>query len=155
MAGRLEGGWAFLGMLLAGWDDGVGWVNPLDATARGITALEFALETPPAVGVAVQLVSAVPGCASHPGECQHWGFFLNNTDPPPETPYLTNQEKVVRAPLADFRRADHIDPTWEFDPTRFTALQIGPGALGSATGDYSFCIRDLKFLDAAGVPVSR
>lgn len=154
LSGRLEDGWALLTLVFSPWDPAAGWTAPLDAVARGITSFEFTLDTPPQTGVYVQLVSAVPDCTTTPGDCQHWGFFLHDTSLAPERPFVTNQGRTVHAELSDFRRMDYIDSTWEFDPSRFSTLQIGPGALASTTGDYSFCIRDLRFLNADGEPVS-
>ncbi len=147
MSGRLQDGYAFLTLGFARWD-GMNLRDPLDAAGLGIARIQFMLSSPPQTGVYVQLASLVPDCDRGPLECQHWGFFLNSNTS--RTPWLTNQSQTVNAPLADFVRAAHIDSTWQFDPSRLSTLQIGPGAFGSVTGDYSYCVSNLKFLDAAG-----
>jgi hypothetical protein len=147
MAGRVEDGWAFLTLGLARWD-GANLRDPLDAAGLGIESIQFTLTSPPPTGVYVQLSSLVPDCELGPVACQHWGFFLENETSP--MPWLTNQPGTVTAPLADFARADYIDPTWQLDPNHLSTIEIGPGAFRSVTGNYDYCISDLRFLDAAG-----
>ncbi len=147
ISGRLEDGWAFLTLGVARWD-GANLRDPLDAAGLGIESIQFTLTTPPSSGVYVQLTSLVPDCDLGPIECQHWGFFLERDAF--QTPLLENQPGTVTARIANFVRADYIDPAWQFDPSRLSTLQIGPGALRSVTGDYDYCVSDLKFLDAAG-----
>ena len=151
MAGHLEQGWGYLTLLFGSIDSNGWWYDTLDATALGIASIEFALDSPPEDGLAVQLVSAVPGCKLSPLECQHWGFFLNEGDPP--VPFVTNQATVVHAPVAGFVREPYVDPSWEFDPSHLTTLQIGAGAFDAVSGDYDFCVHDLTFLNADGVAV--
>jgi hypothetical protein len=64
--------------------------------------------------------------------------------------FLTNQPGVVRAPFADFVKTANAEASWEFDPNHLSTLQIGPGAIGDVTGDYDFCVKNLRFLDAEG-----
>jgi hypothetical protein len=151
MSGRLEAGWGFLTLVFAHFDE-TGVRSALDATALGISRIEFSLESPPQVGLYVQLVSAVPGCTGNPGECQHWGFYLSDGDP--ARLFVTTQPGIVEAPLADFVKTETADPSWEFDPAHLATLQIGAGPFGAVTGDYDFCLSGLRFLDADGAEVS-
>jgi hypothetical protein len=150
MSGRLEAGWGFLTLVFARFESG--GVEALDAIGLGISRIEFTLDSPPPMGLYVQLISAVPDCTGAPGECQHWGFFL--TDGESRSLFLTNQPGVVSAPLADFVKTATAEPDWEFDPSHLSALQIGAGAFGPVTGDYDFCVSGLRFLNDAGVEVS-
>jgi len=149
LSGRLELGWAWLTLAFADWQAATGWRGTLDATGLGIERIEFKLESPPQVGVEVQLVSAVPDCTQSPVDCQHWGFMLTTGTPPI---VAIKETGVVSAPLSAFVRTSSTDPSWQFDASAFTTLQIGPGA-GTATGDFDFCVSQLRFLDANGAEV--
>ena len=149
MSGRVENGWAWLTLVFADFDAS-GWHDTLDATGLGIERIEFVVESPPALGISAQLVSGVPDCTENPGACQHWGFYLSGGNPP--APLVWRETQLVSASLAEFIRGSSIDPSWTFDPAHLTTLQIGPGFHGG-TGDYDFCVSDLRFLDASGKAV--
>jgi hypothetical protein len=151
MSGRLEAGWGFLTLVFARFDE-AGVHDALDATALGISRVEFLLESPPQMGLYVQLVSAVPGCTGNPVECQHWGFYLSDGDP--GSLFVATAPGIVQARLADFVKTATAGASWEFDPAHLSTLQIGAGAFGSVTGDYDFCISGLRFLDADGAEIS-
>jgi hypothetical protein len=151
MAGTVEDGWAWLTLVFANID-GNGVSDALDAPGRGIASLEFVLESPPPVGVGVQLVSAVPDCTEGPVACQHWGFSLSGESA--GTLFRASESGLVRAPLSAFVKTAGADPSWEFDPSHLSTLQIGPGAFGDVTSAYDFCVSNLRFLDAQGEDVS-
>lgn len=122
--------------------------EPLDAAGLSISQLQFTLETPPASGLAVSLASVVmPGCYGR-AECLHAGYYLMSEDRP-GVPQRIGEPGVHRLKIADFHAAPWVDPTRELDMTR-----LGFVAFELSGGEYDFCIRDLKMLDAEGNAIS-
>lgn len=107
--------------------------RPLDAAARGITQLEYTIETPPSVGVLPQLEA----------------FVVADTPPPAPFDLLSGTVSTStpqRVSLSDFKSPDGFP----LDLHQLVAIAFHVDAVEH----YDFCIRDLKFLDANGVEVT-
>ncbi len=102
-----------------------------DANALGITQLEFTLETPPSGGVTPQLDAVV--IALPPAAFDWAGGGVSTTTP-------------QRASLNDFL---YPNLTLELDLSKVVVVAFNV----RAAEYYDFCVRDLKFLNAAGVEV--
>jgi len=122
-------------------------VEPLDATAFGLTGVAFTLEPAPVSGVLVQMASTVgEGCFPR---CElRDGYYPMSEDAPGVLHGIT-EAGTYRFQFEDFKAAPWADPTVTLDPSHlagvFFELQVGP---------FDFCLRDFQLLDAGGQPVT-
>jgi len=123
--------------------------EPLDAAGLGITQLQFTLDTPPASGIQVDLGMVVgPDCAAPTAACLQNGFYVMAADRP-GVPISFTEAGTQTLQLSDFKVAPWEDPTLSLDLTRLASVQFE-----LSTGDFDFCVRDFKLLDAAGNQVT-
>lgn len=103
---------------------------PFDAAMRGITQIQFTVQTPPSVGVLPQLDAWLP-------DMTPTGFNWARG--------VVSTAITQLASLSDFQNPDGF-------PLDTNQL-LGVAFSVSAAEHYDFCVRDLKFLDASGVEV--
>jgi len=121
-------GWATLNFALGRRD------TPFDATALGITQLEFTVDTPPTSGVSAALVVLLPDLSPALIAWMSGGQPVS----------ITGATTTKVTPFSDY-----TDPNYVLDPSRLITVAF---AVGTAE-HYDFCVRDLKFLDENGVEV--
>jgi hypothetical protein len=142
------GGWAQIILQFAAFNkDFTKIVKTFDADARGITQVAFTIDSPPSSGVtASAAITTNPDCPATPGfGCITYGFDLMTA--PLSNVHLTiTQPGPQVAPFANFEQT-RSGVSQTFDTSALQFIQFG---VGSAPGDYDFCVRDFKFLDAAG-----
>lgn len=146
LSGTVEaGGWAGLVLPVSTVSpDGSQFLTTLDAAARGITQFSATIDSPLTGGVTVSATTVPPP----PVDCPNASCFVNFklvTAPGSGTQMTFTQPGPVSAPFTGFERS----PATTFDTTSVEGVGFGP----AGAGDYSFCISDFKFLDAAGTEV--
>ena len=119
-------------------------VKTFDADARGITQAAFTVDSPPSGGVAVSAaVTTKLDCPASGFDCFTYGFDLM-TAPLSNIPLTITQPGPQVAPFVDFQQT-RSGVSQTFDTSALQHI-----VFGVAMGDYDFCLRDFKFLDAAG-----
>jgi hypothetical protein len=116
--------------------------STFDAAALGIAKLAFTLESAPALGLKVDTASTTQlSCPASPGDCMtpDEGFLLM-TGPGSTTVLSITEDGDYVAPLANFqqKRSDGS----RFDPSKLEHFSF------RAIGDFDFCIRNFRLLDA-------
>ncbi len=153
LAGRLAttGGFAVLIVRFSTLNaDRTKVTKTFNADALGITQVTFSIDSPPP-GPGVLVGAAVTkGLDNTPGQRNVIDGFRLMTPPLFDEMLIIREPGPVVAPFANFRQtSDDQSPT--FDTTLLDGIAI---AVGAADLDYDFCIRDFKFLDAAGNEVA-
>ena len=140
LSGRVSpGGWAALAIEFAPKSlDRTTILSAFNAAGRGITQLTFTIDTPPSQGLTpnLHMVTAT--------ECP--GNYLNCFKSPGFHLVSITTPGRVTAAFTDFTPDDLTLP---LDTTRLHELSFS-----IASGDFNFCIHDLKFLDANGNEVT-
>lgn len=125
---------------------------PFSAAARGITQVQFTIDPPPTAGVTVAFAAFQRAdCLDIPG-CLTGAPFVLTDGSGAET--IVEEPKTVTASLASFVQPSWGDAALPFDPNLIDALQFGPQLLPGVVLPYDFCVRDVRFFDAAGREVS-
>jgi hypothetical protein len=108
----------------------------------GIAKISFTIDSPPPAGVIVRGAQSNGRmddvCAVSPLACIDVGA---------ELPPITKPGPVL-ADLTDFKQQDPESPLQDYNAAVFIGLEFAV-----YEGDYSFCLRDMKFLDADGKEV--
>ena len=119
-------------------------VKTFDADARGITQAAFTIDSPPSSGVAVgAAITTNLDCPASGFDCITYGFGLV-TAPLSNVPVTFTAPGPQVAPFVDFQKS-RSGVSQTFDTSALQHL-----VFGVMMGDYDFCLRDFKFLDAAG-----
>ena len=137
LAGRVSpGGFAGLNLNFATRNqDGTKILEPFDAASRGITQMAFTIDSPPSTGLTIGITAiAQLDCPGDPLACSSPGFIIEAAATP----------GPVVVSLAALKSVDA--PTLVLDTSKLDAMFLQY----HQAGDYNFCIRDLKFLDAQG-----
>jgi hypothetical protein len=145
MAGSVKpGGWADLVLGFTVYNSGGTKVlRKFDANARGITQAAFTLDSPPSGGVKLEAaVTTQLECAANPMDCFTYGFRFMPADT--AAPMSFSEPGPQVAPFTHFKQM-RTGVSQIFDTTALENISFGVGS-----GPYDFCIRDFKFLDAAG-----
>jgi hypothetical protein len=139
------GGWAQIVLQYAVFNtQSTKIVKTFDADARGITQAAFTVDSPPSSGVTVSAaVTTSLDCPASGFDCFTYGFDLM-TAPLSNVPVTFTASGPQVAPFVDFQQT-RSGVSQTFDTSALQYLFFGVG-----TGDYDFCLRDFKFLDAAG-----
>lgn len=158
MSGRMENGFASMTLSFVPAQDVVSFLfanptfaNGLDAPARGVSQIRLTVDSPPA-GTQIQLRSVLTNCGSD--ICIRGDFYWSAGAPP--TPVVIdgagvpNQVTTVTTRIADFRKGPGPNPDFVLGANNLVWLHVGPGDLAPMTGDYSFCVHDLAFLNENG-----
>ena len=130
------GGWAFMAIEFAKSSlDRATILESFDAAGRGITQLAFTIDTPPRQGVTpiLHMVTKTE-CPGKPVDCFYPPVF--------KLPDITLPGTITAA-FTDFKPEG--DPTLVLDTTKLHDLNFTINS-----GDFNFCIHDLKFLDVNG-----
>ncbi|MFL5304491.1 MAG: hypothetical protein ACJ8F1_04730 [Polyangia bacterium] len=144
--------WGSLLILSLAPDAPVGIAAPFTAAARGITQVQFTVDPAPISGLRVELSSVQRAdCLTLPDCFTTAPFVLTNDG---STPTVVEDAATVTASLTSFVQPNWGTPGLAFDKDLIVGLQFGPQQLPGVVADYDFCIRDLKFLNAAGQQVS-
>ena len=109
-------------------------LRAFDADARGIIGVSFTIDPLPEGGVMVD-AGVVRADCSNTFECVGFGFKLPRIVDPGTT----------TVPLVDFLQSDARSSYQIFDTSALSHIGFSVGE-----GPYDFCVRDFKFLDAAG-----
>jgi len=149
LSGTVEaGGWAQIVLQFAVFaDQATKIVKTFNADARGITQMAFTIDSPPSGGVTIgAAITTSLECPDAPGfGCLTYGFNLM-TAPLSNIPLTITQPGPQVAPFANFEQT-RSGVSQTFDTSALQHIEFG---VGPAQGDYDFCLRDFKFLDAAG-----
>ena len=144
-----SGGWAQIVLQFAVWTDKqfTKILKTFDAEARGITQVAFTIDSPPSAGVTVDAaITTGLECPDSPGfGCITYGFNLM-TAPLSNIRLTITQPGPQIAPFADFEQT-RSGVSQTFDTSALHHIEFG---VGPAPGDYDFCLRDFRFLNAAG-----
>ena len=120
--------------------------KPFDAAALGIERLQLTIDSPPSVGLNVRFVATVAEDPLSTEECLAARSFYAMDGWSVRT--VTESGTTVDAALTDFIIAEwERAPSVEFDPTRLGMIAI---TADGNIGDFDFCVRDIRFLDANG-----
>ena len=154
-------GWAMLGLALvdfapepitAGFlcttEGALGGANPqlFDAAALGIERLQLTIDSPPSSGVTVGIVGVVEDDPASTEDCLAGRSFYMMDGWNMMT--VAESGTTVESALSDFIIAEwEQEPTLELDPTQLNMIRI---TLEGEAGDFDFCVRDVRFLDANG-----
>jgi hypothetical protein len=111
--------------------------RPFDAAARGITQIEFTLDSPPSSGVTPSLVMRMNDSACTRADCPTVENFT----------LLSGGAELSIAATATLSASltDFDNPTLELDPRRILGIHFSV----KENTDYDFCVRDLTFFDPA------
>lgn len=157
MSGKQDPGatnknWGSLLVLLLAPDAPVGIAAPFTAAARGITQVQFTIDPAPLSGLTVAFSSIQRADCLIIPDCFTTAPFELTDDG--STPTVIEDSVTVTASLMSFVQPNWGNPALAFDSDLIAGLQFEPQQLPGVDADYDFCIRDLKFLDAAGREVS-
>ncbi len=155
MAGVVKpGGWADLVLAFTLYSDSTGTkvLKKFDADARGITQVGFTIDSPPRGGIKLEAaVTTQLECPGDPMACFTYGFSFRSAAEV-DAPMSFTEPGPQVAPFTRFKQG-RPGVSQVFDTTALENISFGVGP-----GEYDFCIRDFKFLDAAGnavVPLAR
>lgn len=157
MSGKQDPGatnmnWGSLLVLSLTPDAPMGIAAPFTAAARGITQVRFTVDPAPLSGMTVTFSSLQRAdCLTLP-DCFTTAPFELTDDG--STPTIVEDSGTVTASLTSFVQPNWGNAALAFDKDLIAGLQFGPQQLPGVVADYDFCVRDLKFLDAAGHEVS-
>jgi hypothetical protein len=144
--------WGSLMVLSLADDASIGIAAPFTAAARGITQVQFTIDPAPLSGLTVAFSSLQRAdCLTLPDCFTTAPFGLMQSG---STPTVIEDSGTVTASLTSFVQPNWGDPALSFDTDLIVGLQFLPEQLPGVVADYDFCVRDLKFLDAAGHEVS-
>ena len=121
--------------LLGPVPDHVMVLHRFNADLLGITQVRFTIDRPPAAGLSVSAMT-IHSDVCNGIDCLTLGFTLPN---------LITEPGTTTALLTDFVN----NPPQPFDTRALDSMDFVAGP-----GDFDFCVRDLQFLDASGVPVT-
>ena len=110
-------------------------LHRFNADLLGITQVRFTIDRPPAAGLSVA-ATTIHSDVCNKSDCITFGFTLPN---------LITESGTTTALLTDFVN----NPPQPFDTRALDSMDFVAGP-----GDFDFCVRDLQFLDANGVPVT-
>jgi hypothetical protein len=141
-------GWAQIGLGFT-VDNATGTqvLKTFNANAMGITQMAFTIDSPPSGGVTVDAaITTSLVCPDSGADCFTYGFTLM-TAPLSNIPLSITTPGPVVAPFINFEQT-RAGVTQTFDTSALDHVVFDVGA-----GDFDFCVRDFKFLDANGVEV--
>lgn len=110
-------------------------LQAFDADALGITDVSFTIDSLPEGGIIVDAGIVPDADCSSTFDCVAFGFTL---------PRIT-EAGTMTVPLVDFLQSVPASPFQAFDTSAISHIGFTAGE-----GPYDFCVRDFKFLDAAG-----
>jgi hypothetical protein len=125
---------------------------PFSAAARGIAQVEFTLDPPPAAGLTVTFAAFERADCLDVPDCLTAAPFVLADGSGAEI--IVDESGTIAAALTSFVQPSWGDPALTFDPDLIEALQFGPQLLPGVVLPYDFCVRNVRFLDAAGREVS-
>jgi len=138
------GGWAQLALGFSEpKPDGTGILRKFDASALGISQVQFTIDTPPSSGLVVDAAITISdSCPSNPLDCFTNGFELM-TAPGSSVAVNITTSGTVPAPFANFKQTVNGHG---FDTSALDHMSLNL----SSQGPFNFCIHDFKFHDALG-----
>jgi hypothetical protein len=121
-----------------------------DADALGITQVTFTIDSPPPVQGVIVGAGVLKTLEIMAGQRFITDGFRLMAPPLLDVLLKVTQPGPEVAPFSDFKQTD-LSMSATFDTTGLANLGFAVGGRGL---DYDFCVRDLKFLDAAGTEIT-